>query len=177
MKTVSAEPSAIMVIARGTTRRRPNFWVSAAANGPASPNSTRLTDTAPAIVARDQPNSSCSGTIRTPGVARKPAAKSRQKKSPAATTQAGWTRRSNSPRGSRLGAGWVGGSMVEPALMRPQGIVWLMTGTHDVRDRLSRAAYELLREGGLAGASPAQVAERAGASKMSLYRHFSGIDE
>jgi AcrR family transcriptional regulator len=52
-----------------------------------------------------------------------------------------------------------------------------MTGTHDVRQRLSRAAYDLLREGGLASASPAQVAERAGASKMSLYRHFSGIDE
>ena len=52
-----------------------------------------------------------------------------------------------------------------------------MTGTHDVRERLSRAAYELLREGGLGNASPAQVAERAGASKMSLYRHFSGIDE
>jgi AcrR family transcriptional regulator len=61
--------------------------------------------------------------------------------------------------------------------MRPQGIVWLVTGTRDVRERLSRAAYELLREGGLAHASPAQVAERAGASKMSLYRHFSGIDE
>jgi len=52
-----------------------------------------------------------------------------------------------------------------------------VTGKHDVRDRLSRAAYELLREGGLSSASPAQVAERAGASKMSLYRHFSGIDE
>lgn len=52
-----------------------------------------------------------------------------------------------------------------------------MTGTHDVRERLSRAAYDLLREGGLGNASPAQVAERAGASKMSLYRHFTGIDE
>jgi AcrR family transcriptional regulator len=50
-------------------------------------------------------------------------------------------------------------------------------GTHDARERLSRAAYELLREGGVASASPALVAERAGASKMSLYRHFSGIDE
>lgn len=52
-----------------------------------------------------------------------------------------------------------------------------VTGTHDARERISRAAYELLREGGRAMASPAQVAERAGASKMSLYRHFSGIDE
>jgi AcrR family transcriptional regulator len=52
-----------------------------------------------------------------------------------------------------------------------------VTGTHDARERLSRAAYDLLREGGLGHASPALVAERAGASKMSLYRHFSGIDE
>jgi AcrR family transcriptional regulator len=52
-----------------------------------------------------------------------------------------------------------------------------VTGTHDARERLSRAAYDLLREGGLGNASPALVAERAGASKMSLYRHFSGIDE
>jgi AcrR family transcriptional regulator len=50
-------------------------------------------------------------------------------------------------------------------------------GTHDVRERLTAAAYELLREGGLGHASPAAIAERAGASKMSLYRHFSGIDE
>jgi AcrR family transcriptional regulator len=50
-------------------------------------------------------------------------------------------------------------------------------GTHDVRERLTTAAYELLREGGLGNASPAAIAERAGASKMSLYRHFSGIDE
>jgi AcrR family transcriptional regulator len=52
-----------------------------------------------------------------------------------------------------------------------------VTGTHDARDRLSAAAFELLREGGLANATPASVAERAGAGKMSLYRHFSGIDE
>jgi AcrR family transcriptional regulator len=53
----------------------------------------------------------------------------------------------------------------------------VVPGTHDARERLSRAAYDLLREGGVASASPALVAERAGASKMSLYRHFSGIDE
>jgi len=53
----------------------------------------------------------------------------------------------------------------------------LVPGTHDVRERLTAAAYDLLREGGLGNASPALVAERAGASKMSLYRHFSGIDE
>jgi AcrR family transcriptional regulator len=53
----------------------------------------------------------------------------------------------------------------------------VVPGTHDARERLSRAAYELLREGGVSNASPALVAERAGASKMSLYRHFTGIDE
>lgn len=52
-----------------------------------------------------------------------------------------------------------------------------MPGTHDVRERLTGAAYELLREGGLGNASPALIAERAGASKMSLYRHFTGVDE
>jgi AcrR family transcriptional regulator len=52
-----------------------------------------------------------------------------------------------------------------------------VTGTHDVRRRLIDATVELLREGGLRGASPAAIADRAGASKMSLYRHFDGIDD
>jgi AcrR family transcriptional regulator len=52
-----------------------------------------------------------------------------------------------------------------------------MPGTHDARERLLGATAELLREGGLAAASPAAIAERAGAGKMSLYRHFDGKDE
>lgn len=39
------------------------------------------------------------------------------------------------------------------------------------------ATLELLFEGGWNSATPAAVAERAGASKMSLYRHFAGKDE
>jgi AcrR family transcriptional regulator len=39
------------------------------------------------------------------------------------------------------------------------------------------ATVELLQEGGLRAAAPAAVAERAGAGKMSLYRHFGGKDE
>lgn len=40
-----------------------------------------------------------------------------------------------------------------------------------------RAAEQLLREGGWAAATPAAVAERAGAGKMSLYRHFATKDD
>jgi AcrR family transcriptional regulator len=36
---------------------------------------------------------------------------------------------------------------------------------------------QLLRDGGVDAASPAAIAVRAGASKMSLYRHFEGKDE
>jgi AcrR family transcriptional regulator len=52
-----------------------------------------------------------------------------------------------------------------------------MAGTRDARQRILDAAGELVATGGLAAATPAAVAERAGAGKMSLYRHFSGKDE
>jgi AcrR family transcriptional regulator len=52
-----------------------------------------------------------------------------------------------------------------------------MSGTRDAKIRLMDATVELLREGGVPAASPAAVAERAGAGKMSLYRHFAGKDE
>lgn len=52
-----------------------------------------------------------------------------------------------------------------------------MTGTKDARERVMHATVELLREGGLRAAAPAAIAERAGAGKMSLYRHFGGKDE
>ncbi len=51
-----------------------------------------------------------------------------------------------------------------------------MTGNRDARRRVLEATIELLREGGLRSASPAAVAERAGAGKMSLYRHFDTKD-
>ncbi|MFC5207068.1 TetR/AcrR family transcriptional regulator [Pseudonocardia sulfidoxydans] len=52
-----------------------------------------------------------------------------------------------------------------------------MTGRHDARDRALDATVELLLERGWTGTTPAAVAERAGAGKMSLYRHFTGKDE
>ena len=52
-----------------------------------------------------------------------------------------------------------------------------MAGTRDARQRILEAAAELVTVGGLDAATPAAIAERAGAGKMSLYRHFSGKDE
>lgn len=51
-----------------------------------------------------------------------------------------------------------------------------MSGTRNARSRLMNATVELLREGGIQAAAPAAVVERAGAGKMSLYRHFEGKD-
>src|SRR5436190_7895982 len=67
----------------------PNFSMRAAANGAVNPKRTRLIDTAVEMVAVDQPNSSCSGWIRTPGVARKPAAPTSATNATTATDQAG----------------------------------------------------------------------------------------
>ena len=53
-----------------TTRRSPNRSTSAAENGPADAEHDQLIATAAEIVARLQPNSSCNGTISTPGTAR-----------------------------------------------------------------------------------------------------------
>jgi AcrR family transcriptional regulator len=52
-----------------------------------------------------------------------------------------------------------------------------MAGTRDARRRILEAAAELVTMGGVATATPAAIAERAGAGKMSLYRHFAGKDE
>ena len=52
-----------------------------------------------------------------------------------------------------------------------------MSGTRDARQRVLHATVELLYEGGLRAAAPAAIAERAGAGKMSLYRHFDGKDD
>src|SRR3954451_15593136 len=52
-----------------------------------------LTATAAEIVETDQPNSACSGSIRTPGTARNPAAPTRPRKVTAAPHHAGWIRR------------------------------------------------------------------------------------
>jgi AcrR family transcriptional regulator len=51
-----------------------------------------------------------------------------------------------------------------------------MSGSHDARRRILDAAVELIAQGGIRAATPAAIAERAGAGKMSLYRHFDGKD-
>ena len=91
MKTVRPLPAATTHSATATTRRMPNCSMSAAANGAVRPNSSRLTLTASDTVAVDQPNSSCSGRISTPGVARKPADATSATKATAATHHARWT--------------------------------------------------------------------------------------
>ena len=70
------------------TRRIPYRSTKAAAKGPPSPKTTRLIATAKPIVARLQPNSSCSGTIRTPVVERNPADVTSVKSPTAATSHA-----------------------------------------------------------------------------------------
>jgi AcrR family transcriptional regulator len=52
-----------------------------------------------------------------------------------------------------------------------------VAGTRDARRRILEATAELVTAGGLDAATPAAIADRAGAGKMSLYRHFSGKDE
>ena len=74
--------------APATTGRMPQRSIIAAANGPTNPNRTRLIDTASEMVARDQPNSPSSGTIKTAGVERMPDAASRVMKVTAKTIQA-----------------------------------------------------------------------------------------
>src|SRR6478752_1813552 len=52
-----------------------------------------------------------------------------------------------------------------------------MPGTRDARQRILDATADLVTARGLDAATPAAIAERANAGKMSLYRHFSGKDE
>ncbi len=100
MKTVRPDPADTRSSAEATTRRMPNRFISAAANGAVRPKSSRLTETANEMVPRDQPYSVCSGSIRAPGVERKPAAPISATKATAATSQARWIR-------GRTGAGIV----------------------------------------------------------------------
>ena len=88
MRVVPRAPRAITTSATTVTRRRPYFACRAAANGPMKPNSSRLMLTAMPTVARLHPNSSRSGSIRMPGVDRKPAAPSSVTKDAAKTTHA-----------------------------------------------------------------------------------------
>jgi hypothetical protein len=73
MTVVSEAPVAIVASATSITRRTPKRSMSAAENGAVRPNRRSPSETASEIVPRDQPYSFWRGTIRTPGVARKPA--------------------------------------------------------------------------------------------------------
>lgn len=88
MKIVKPLPSEINANAEVTTARIPKRSISAAANGEVSPYRTRFTDTAAEILARDQPKSSCNGSIRMDGAARKLAAPTNARKATIATDQA-----------------------------------------------------------------------------------------
>ncbi len=92
MTMLPPEPSATRTRAAEMTRRIPKRSIRAAAKGATSPKSTRLMLTASDMTLVDQPNSSCSGTIRAPGAPRKPAAPSSARNATAATHHAGWTR-------------------------------------------------------------------------------------
>jgi hypothetical protein len=63
-----------------TVRRMPKRCITAAAKGPAAPYRTMLIEIAAEIVVRLQPKACSSGTMRTLGLERTPAATSRVKK-------------------------------------------------------------------------------------------------
>ncbi len=93
MTTVSPLPVAVRSRAQTTTRRIPKRSMRAAANGAVSPYSAMLTATAADTVVVDHPNSSRSGSTRTPGTARNAAAPTRARNVTPATHHAGCTRR------------------------------------------------------------------------------------
>ena len=103
-RTVSALPAPISTRATAVTARMPKRSIRAAANGAVRPKSTRLMLTAAESTVVDQPNSFCSGTISTPGAARKPAAPTSARNATAATIQAGCSRRLGAGRRVDLGA-------------------------------------------------------------------------
>src|SRR5215204_4150050 len=117
-KIVNPLPAATRTSATLTTRRIPNRSISAAANGAITPYKIRFTLTAVDMRVRGQPNSSCSGIIKTPGAARKPAAPSNATKATNATHQAGWipVRGGDPVRGAPVG----GGALVATSALGPR---------------------------------------------------------
>jgi hypothetical protein len=87
-RVLRATPAARRPRAVRVVRRMPARWYNAPANGPSSPYSRMLTDTAREIVERSQPNSRSRGTMSTLGVARTPAAASSARKVTPRTIQA-----------------------------------------------------------------------------------------
>jgi hypothetical protein len=70
---VRKAPIEIVVSADITTRRIPNFSISAAAKGDINPKRRTFIATAKEISERDQPKASSSGTMRTDGADLNPA--------------------------------------------------------------------------------------------------------
>ncbi len=85
---VSATETVRSASAISTSRRTPQRSIAEAANGPMRPKSAMLMATASEMTARLQPNSSSSGTMSRPGVARMPAVMRSTKNVTAATIQA-----------------------------------------------------------------------------------------
>lgn len=73
IKIVNSAPIETVVKADMTTRRIPNFSISAAANGEISPDRRTLIAMASDMSERDQPNAFSKGTIKTEGAERNPA--------------------------------------------------------------------------------------------------------
>ena len=88
MHIVALTPAASSNKATAMVRLMPILSKKPAANGPIKPYSSRFTDTASEMVARDQPNSCSSGTIKIPGVDLMPAVVNRVRKVTATTIQA-----------------------------------------------------------------------------------------
>ena len=86
--SVRSDETAMTASAAETTRRMPKRSTSAAAKGAPRPKQRRLSETASPIVSWLQPNSSWSGTRRTPAVERKPADMTSATKPTPTTTQA-----------------------------------------------------------------------------------------
>ena len=166
-KMVNPLPAATRSRATLVTWRMPKRSISAAANGAISPYRIRLTLTALDIRVRDQPNSSSSGTISTPGAARKPAAPTRATNATAATHQAGWI----PVRGARRGRGGFG-----HAASMPRGRIRAGDSGQDsgrIPPTISAHVEANSRAGDLPRDLPAPVAERW-ISRVSAARRSAG---
>ncbi len=88
MRRLAVEDRLIIARAAIMVARMPKRCMAAAAKGPVRPNRKMPQAAAKLTVARDQPNAWPQGTIRTPGVERKPAAANSATKMMATTPRA-----------------------------------------------------------------------------------------
>jgi AcrR family transcriptional regulator len=75
------------------------------------------------------------------------------------------------PQADRCQPRSIGGEVIEP---RPGSVTEILTGT---RQRLMRAARQVIEEGGYGAASVAAIAARADVAAGTLYRHFPSKEE